>query len=116
MISRVIRDTAEARSVKELYGHACQVCSTRLKGPTGPYAEGAHIKPIGRPHNGPDSQANILCLCPNHHALFDLGAFTISADYSLVGAAGYLEVHPDHHIDPAMLAYRRDHYGLAPGA
>lgn len=116
MISRVIRDTAEARSVKELYEYRCQVCGERLEGPAGPYAEGAHIMPIGEPHNGPDTRSNILCLCPNHHALFDLGAFTVAQDYALVGIPGKLAVHPNHHIDPAMLAYRREHYGLPSGA
>jgi putative restriction endonuclease len=43
-----------------------------------PYVEGLlTIRPQGAPHNGPDSSDNILCLRPNHHALFGLGAISI---------------------------------------
>ena len=33
--------------------------------------EAAHIRPLGAPHNGPDTLDNTLCLCPNHHVPFD---------------------------------------------
>jgi hypothetical protein len=33
--------------------------------------EAAHIRPLGAPHNGPDTWDNTLCLCPNHHVPFD---------------------------------------------
>ena len=108
--SRVVRDTAVTRSIKELYDYQCQVCGTRLVGSSGPYAEGAHIRPLGKPHNGPDVPENVLCLCPNHHALLDLGGFSISDDLSLVGVGGKLTVHPGHVIDVAHLRYHRDHY------
>ncbi|MBT6251913.1 MAG: hypothetical protein HOI84_01280, partial [Flavobacteriaceae bacterium] len=44
---------------------------------SGPIAIGAHIKPLGRPHSGPDVKENLLCLCPNHHDQFDALAFSI---------------------------------------
>ena len=47
------------------------MCGTRIESPSGPYAEAAHIKPLGRLEDGPDVAANILCLCPNHHKLLD---------------------------------------------
>jgi hypothetical protein len=47
-----------------LYDFTCQICGTRLATPAGAYAEICHIKPLGRPHNGPDVPENILCLCP----------------------------------------------------
>lgn len=115
-ITRIVRDTSTSKSVKERYGHTCQVCGTRLEGPAGPYSEAAHIKPLGQPHNGPDTQDNILCLCPNHHTLFDLGAFTIAEDFTLIGTQGHLHVDESHRIDHQMLAYRRDHFGGHPGA
>lgn len=31
------------------------------KGPAGFYAEAAHIRPLGRPHNGPDTKDNLIC-------------------------------------------------------
>ncbi|GII94889.1 hypothetical protein Ssi02_51200 [Sinosporangium siamense] len=69
--NRIIRDTALAQWIKSLHGHHCQICGLQLTLPTGPYAEGAHIRPLGHPHNGPDEIANLLCLCPNHHTLFE---------------------------------------------
>jgi putative restriction endonuclease len=76
---RVVRESAVARHVKALHGHACQVCGQALEVPGGRYAEVAHIRPLGRPHNGPGTMDNILCLCPNHHVLFDRGSLTIDA-------------------------------------
>ena len=35
------------------------------------YAEAHHLKPLGGEHRGPDIEGNLICLCPNHHALFD---------------------------------------------
>ena len=109
-ISRVIRDTAVTRSIKEHYDYECQVCGTRLVGPPGPYAEAAHIRPLGRPHNGPDVRENVLCLCPNHHALLDLGGFSIADDLSLLGIDGQLNMRPGHVIDVAHVRYHREHY------
>ena len=51
-ILRVVRDTRQARAVKQLYNYRCQVCNIVLEGSAGPYAEAAHIKPLGSPHNG----------------------------------------------------------------
>lgn len=106
----LIRDSVAARKVKEIHQFKCQVCDKVLEGPAGKYAEGAHIKPLGRPHNGHDRQSNILCLCPNHHVLFDLGAFTIANDMSLLGLSGKLQTSEEHVIDEECLEYRREHY------
>jgi predicted restriction endonuclease len=70
-----LRRTVE-RAIKRLYDNTCQICRTRLVTASGPYSEGAHIRPLGIPHNGPDTLENILCLCPNCHALFDGHALT----------------------------------------
>ena len=73
-ISRIIRDTKLSRSIKLLYNFRCQLCKTRIEFPDGRgYAETHHIKPLGTPHNGPDSIDNMLCLCPNCHAILDFG-------------------------------------------
>jgi putative restriction endonuclease len=109
-ITRVVRDNALTRRVKAIHNFTCQVCGVRLVGIAGPYAEGAHIRPLGRPHHGYDELQNLLCLCPNHHVLFDLGAFTIAADYSLIGMPGKLRTHRTHPISPAHLAYNREQY------
>jgi putative restriction endonuclease len=110
---RIVRNTAITNRVKELHGYRCQVCGVRLETPAGPYAEGAHIRPLGEPHNGPDQEDNVLCLCPNHHVLFDLGAFTIGDDFSLHGLPGVLRTAAGHEIDKAQLAYHRLHFGIA---
>jgi hypothetical protein len=33
---------------------------------------------------------NLLCLCPNHRLLFDLGAIMVADDMALIGMAGRL--------------------------
>ncbi len=112
-VSRIIRDTAQTRWVKALYDFRCQMCGTRLECPAGPYSEAAHIRPLGAPHNGPDTKDNILCLCPNHHVLFDNGAVAIEDDLSLIGEDSHLTVHRNHHINRQYLAYHREHLAVA---
>jgi putative restriction endonuclease len=97
--------------VKAVHDYRCQVCGLRLETPSGPYAEAAHIRPLGSPHNGPDTRDNILCLCPNHHVLFDLRAFTVAEDLSLIGIAGRLNTVAGHVISPEHLRYHREHFG-----
>jgi len=109
-IVRIIRDTQQARHVKELYDYHCQVCGIRLESSAGPYVEEAHIRPLGSPHDGPDTLDNLLCLCPNHHVLFDYGGFTINDDFTLLGIFGQLTVKPEHHISRTHLRYHRTHY------
>ncbi len=108
-VVQIVRDTAKAKEIKALYRYKCQMCGTRLKCPAGPYAEAAHVRPLGVPHSGPDSADNILCLCPNHHVLFDNGAISIAEDFSLIGDPGNLTVHRNHHISKEHLAYHREH-------
>ena len=112
-VSRVVRDTAVTREVKRLYGYGCQICGARVETPTGPYAEAAHVTPLGRPHDGPDALSNVLCLCPTHHAAFDLYAFAVADDLTLVGMDGVLRLHPDHPFDAAHLRAHRRRYEAA---
>jgi putative restriction endonuclease len=111
-VLRIVRDTRQARRIKELYDYRCQMCGTRLEGLAGPYAEAAHIRPLGAPHRGPDTADNILCLCPNHHVLFDHGGVAIDENLVLIGSEGWLDVHPRHRISEEHLRYRRQHYGV----
>lgn len=107
-LNRLLRDSAEARSIKRLYDYACQVCQTRLAVGEQPYAEAAHIRPLGRPHDGPDSRDNLLCLCPNHHVLLDLGAFSISDNLTLIPYELHLSISSSHRINIAHLKYHRE--------
>jgi len=105
-VLRVVRDTAITRSVKLLHDYHCQVCEVQLRGVV-PYAEAAHIRPLGAPHHGPDILANVLCLCPNHHILFDLGVFGIADDFRLLGLPGRLIIQKKHLVGAEFLAYHR---------
>lgn len=107
-LNRLLRDSAEAISIKRLYDYSCQICQTRLAVGGQPYAEAAHIKPLGRPHDGPDCQANLLCLCPNHHVLFDLGGLSISDGLKVIPGGSALTVHAEHRIELAFLSYHRE--------
>ena len=76
--SRIIRDSSLSSKIKILHSYECQLCGIALNMPEGKkYAEGHHIKPLGKPHNGPDVIENMICLCPNHHAMLDYGAIKI---------------------------------------
>ncbi len=113
---RIIRDTKVTREIKEIYDDRCQICGVDLpvSKPYEKYSEGAHIKPLGRPHNGLDVLANILCLCPNHHVQFDYGYITIADDFSLISKdcsynSKVLKVkYSKHKIDSEMMRYHRD--------
>jgi len=112
-IVRVVRDSQLALSVKELYNYECQVCGTAIPTKTGKYAEGAHIKPLGRPHDGDDNANNLICLCPNHHVMFDRGSFAIAEDLTLLGSVeGTLTVHDNHKINRTNFEYHRKSHGL----
>jgi putative restriction endonuclease len=55
---------------------------------------------------------NILCLCPNHHVLFDNGAFGVNDDLTLIGLRGRLVVHKRHPLGLHHLAHHRERFGL----
>ncbi len=112
-VLRIIRDSAIARQVKQMNDFTCQICDVTLVTSGGPYAEAAHIRPLGRPHHGRDALSNLLCLCPNDHVLFDFGAITVSpvtlvitGDRSREGRL--LTVVSGHTIDPVNLDYHNE--------
>ncbi len=112
-IQRIVRDTRVTRQVKQIHDFTCQVCSVCLPTPIAPYAEAAHIRPLGRPHDGRDVLSNVLCICPNDHVLFDFGAITVSPEtFAITGDRSVegrtLLLRPRHHIDPANLDYHRE--------
>ncbi len=95
---RILRDTELARQVKLLHKFRCQICGHTILLPGGRYyAEAHHIRPLGKPHDGPDLIGNILCLCPNHHAELDYGVATIELS-ALRHTKG-------HAIDPVYVKY-----------
>lgn len=115
-VQRLVRSTAVTQRVKEIHEYRCQVCGIRLETAAGPYAEGAHIQPLERPHNGPDELANILCLCPNHHVLLDTGGIFITPDLVVLDTLGEMAPTPlrtvhEHAIGQQFLAYHRRIFG-----
>lgn len=110
IVQRIVRDTNLSLSIKKLYNYQCQVCGTEIMTSSGPYAEAAHIKPLGAPHDGPDIFPNLLCLCPNHHVMFDFGGFSILPNFKLIGIEGQLNVHPKHQIELEFIEYHLEHF------
>lgn len=109
--NRIVRDRDLAGRVKDWHGCRCQVCGIRLEVEGGFYAEAAHIRPLGRPHDGPDVAENIICLCPNHHVAFDNGALFVADDFSLVGAEGKLNSVKRHRPAVEHFRYHRSIWG-----
>ncbi|MER7710343.1 HNH endonuclease [Streptomyces werraensis] len=110
--SRLVRNTLIVKQVKDMHGHACQVCGTRLQYMRRPYSQAAHIRGLGSPHDGPDELPNLLCLCPNHHVLFDGLEIYVDVDGMVRQThggdiLGHLRRHVDHRIDEAYLQYHR---------
>jgi len=114
-VSRMIRNTAIVADLKQAYEYECQVCGeVRYRDEIEPYAEGHHIKPLGKPHEGPDVPGNILVLCPNHHADFDYGVIDIVPETHRIrhahddGVDGEtLTVDPEHRLEEAYLRYHQ---------
>ena len=109
-VQRVIRDSKLGRQLKKLYDYKCQVCDLQIETDAGFYAEAAHIKPVGSPHDGPDLIENLLCLCPNHHLMFDKGVFCINEDMSLDGIEGRLNLNDSHKISAEFIVYHREKF------
>ena len=116
LVSRVLRDPTVTQYVKRIHGYRCQVCGLVVDTPAGPYAEAAHIWPLGRPHDGPDVPENVLCLCPNHHVAFDRWAFALSDSLTLVGLPGRIQTVDGHAVDRSAVEYHRALYEAARAA
>jgi len=112
---RIVRNSALSERIKRVHDFSCQVCGERLESPGGPYAEAAHIKPLGRPDDGPDIEQNLLCLCPNHHKLLDKGGILIEPDLVVKyqgqdQAIGPLKLSARHVVGPEFLEWHRQRW------
>jgi len=116
IVQRIVRSSKISQHVKELYEHRCQVCQILLDLPVGSYSEGAHIRALGSPHHGPDTIDNVLCLCPNHHVLFDKGGIYLDDDLTIRDhrgkRIGRLETHPTHRPNVDHVLHHRMHHGF----
>ena len=108
VVSRRIRDSEMARQLKLLYKYECQICGL-AKGRL--YSEGAHVKPLGKPHLGADKSDNLLNLCPNHHTQLDIGGLFILPDMTIADSAGLavgsLTFRKKHQLELANAEYHR---------
>ena len=91
------------------------MCGESLPSPDGPYAEAAHIRPLGAPDDGPDVEENLLCLCPNHHKLLDNGGLVVDNDWGVrlvVGdrTIGTLTLKPRHRLTQDYLRWHRERW------
>ena len=108
VVSRVIRSTEVGTAAKQLNDYTCQICGVQLETPAGPYAECCHIRPLGKPHDGPDTLDNVLCLCPNCHVLFDAHAIHLNDDLTMLGSGRRLRIVPGHEIGLDHVRYHRN--------
>ena len=109
----------------EQYKGHCQVCNTRLDLGAGkdPYFEVYHVIEKRRPVGPWSFQGfNVLCLCPNCHALMkhggrDLGAIVEEAEKAMNGEAAPEEVnerHGDFYVIPITVAGKQKELFFAP--
>jgi len=114
-VQRIVRNSQLAYKVKRHHRFVCQLCDEALVlGSGAPYAEAAHIRPLGAPHDGSDTPDNMLCVCSNCHVRFDSGALAILDDGTLWDVLEDEEVWPinqtgGHQLDWDNVAYHRLH-------
>tara|TARA_R110001583_G_scaffold77035_1_gene210142 strand:- start:1873 stop:2526 length:654 start_codon:yes stop_codon:yes gene_type:complete len=105
IVTRIIRDTAMTRKIKAVHKSKCQICGETIPMSDGRgYVEAHHIRPLGRPHDGPDIPSNIIIVCPNHHAMLDLGVIKIDPE-NLNKAIG-------HDIRDESIEYHNTHIAI----
>ncbi len=109
-VLRIVRDTKLSQELKKLYNYTCQICGLRITVKGIGYAEAAHIKPLGKPHNGHDKADNLLCLCPNHHVMFDKGILSLTDDFKVIGEEyDLVQFKGEHVLKSDNIRYHRDH-------
>ncbi|SPP91997.1 HNH endonuclease [Bradyrhizobium vignae] len=94
-----IRNAKHVRELKALYNHSCAFCGKQTVigvNPAKYYSEAAHIKPVGQPHNGPDSKNNMIILCPEHHLQFDRGVLRIKKNRGALTVVSKISGDPVH--------------------
>jgi putative restriction endonuclease len=78
-----VRDPAFRRSILEAYDETCAVCGMKLVAHNGVSVnDAAHILPYSRYYN--DDIRNGICLCKNHHWLFDRFLLSFDGHYRIV--------------------------------
>ncbi len=74
-VRRLVRDSTFGKLVRQESGGRCAACAADTDYEGLGILQAAHIRPVEE--RGPDELGNALALCPNHHALFDEGFWTV---------------------------------------
>lgn len=83
LTSRLYRDVAFRRKVREAYDYRCAISGLRLRNGGGrPEVQAAHIRPVER--QGSDSVRNGLALSGTLHWMFDRGLISVAEDHSIL--------------------------------
>jgi hypothetical protein len=112
--NNIVRILDVADFIKKLHAYRCQFCGTTLITKSGGYSEGAHIKPLGGDHAGPDIIDNILSLCANCHILFDKGVLFLDSELENVLSVidksfkSIFLKHPAHSVSKVFTTYHRE--------
>lgn len=118
------RDVVLATKLKALYNHKCMACGLTVVigvDPNRCYAEAAHIRPLGNPHNGPDKPGNMIVLCPSHHIQLDVGVLGIrsgsSGGFKFISKVSgdpahnkMIQFEVGHTLDPACVQWHADKF------
>ncbi|VVJ23351.1 Uncharacterised protein [Amycolatopsis camponoti] len=107
----IVRSPEVSDFVKQVHDDTCQMCGIRLVVKGQGFSQGAHIRALGGIQAGPDVPENVLCLCPNCHSLFDLGAILVQPDHSLQYngmSVGKLRMDGRHFVDDKYLTFHRE--------
>lgn len=107
-IKRIIRDTETARTLKRTYNYRCQVCGLQIRASSGFYIEVHHLRPLGAGHNGVDASSNMLVLCPNHHAMFDLWIPLFLNDVCVAIGDEKIRLECRHKLSAGAISYYND--------
>jgi predicted HNH restriction endonuclease len=108
-VSRIIRDTDAARSLKTRYHYRCQICGLQIQAASGSYyIEVHHIRPLGGGHDGMDEHSNMLVVCPNHHAMFDLWIPRFLNPKRIVIGQEEFQLESRHKVSADTISYYND--------
>jgi len=109
-INRIIRDTKLSKELKVIYNNECQICNFTIELAGRNYSEVHHLQPLGGEHDGPDTQSNMIVVCPNHHVQLDYGAIAIEPEtFSIIDFDGSkiarLSLKKEHQLDSRYIEY-----------
>ena len=114
LVQQIIRRGKNRLYLQDVYAGECQLSGVKLIMPDGSFSiDCAHIRPLGKPHDGKDEVGNMLSLSPTMHRLFDRGCVRVDPGTLAVNLLHgndlphrpSLLIRGDHIIRPANLAY-----------